>query len=63
MWLAALILWVVLIYLGFGVLTFLNVAHDANVVDGAWLIAIVGAESLVILGTLIAGSSRGPARR
>jgi tellurite resistance protein TehA-like permease len=36
------------------VLTFLNTAHGANVVHGGWLIAIVGTESLVILGTLIA---------
>ena len=54
MWLFALVLWFVLIYLSFGVLTFLNTAHGANVVHGGWLIAIVGTESLVILGTLIA---------
>jgi tellurite resistance protein TehA-like permease len=33
---------------------FLNTAHRANVVHGGWLIAIVGTESLVILGTRIA---------
>ncbi len=54
MWLLALILWVTLIYLSFGVLTFLNTAHGANVVHGGWLIAIVGTESLVILGAAIA---------
>ena len=54
MWLFALALWFGLIYLSFGVLTFLNTARGANVVHGGWLIAIVGTESLVILGTLVA---------
>jgi tellurite resistance protein TehA-like permease len=54
MWFAALLLWFVLIYFSFGVLTFLNTAHGANVVHGGWLIAIVGTESLVILGTVVA---------
>lgn len=54
MWLLALGIWFVLIYFSFGVLTFLNTAHGANVVHGGWLIAIVGTESLVILGTLVA---------
>jgi tellurite resistance protein TehA-like permease len=56
LWLFALALWFVLIYFSFGVLTFLNTAHGANVVHGGWLIAIVGTESLVILGTRIAAS-------
>jgi tellurite resistance protein TehA-like permease len=54
LWLLALIVWFLLVYLSFGVLTFLNTAHGANVVHGGWLIAIVGTESLVILGTRIA---------
>ena len=54
MWLFALVLWFALIYLSFGVLTFLNTARDVNIVHGGWLIAIVGTESLVILGTIIA---------
>jgi tellurite resistance protein TehA-like permease len=54
MWLLAFALWFVLIYLSFGVLTFLNTAHGANVVHGGWLIAIVGTQSLVVLGTQIA---------
>lgn len=54
LWLFALFMWFVLIYLSFSVLTFLNTAHGANVVHGGWLIAIVGTESLVILGTLVA---------
>jgi tellurite resistance protein TehA-like permease len=56
MWLLALLLWLVLIYTGFSVLTFLNTAHPANVVKGAWLIAIVATESLVVLGALVARS-------
>lgn len=54
MWLFALVVWFVLIYFSFAVLIFLNTAHGANVVHGGWLIAIVGTESLVILGTIIA---------
>src|SRR5690349_11005360 len=54
MWFFALGLWFVLIYFSFGVLTFLNTAHGASVVHGGWLIAIVGTESLVILGSAIA---------
>jgi len=54
MWLFALALWFILIYFSFAVLVFLNTAHGANVVHGGWLIAIVGTESLVILGTIIA---------
>ncbi len=54
LWVAALILWLALVYFSFGVLTFLNTAHGANVVHGGWLIAIVGTELLVILGTVVA---------
>lgn len=54
MWLFALVVWFVLIYFSFAVLVFLNTAHGANVVHGGWLIAIVGTESLVILGTIVA---------
>jgi tellurite resistance protein TehA-like permease len=53
MWLGALALWLMLIYLGFAVLTFLNKAGGAKVIDGGWLNAIVGAQSLVILGTQV----------
>jgi tellurite resistance protein TehA-like permease len=55
-WLFALAMWFVLIYFSFAVLIFLNTAHDANVVHGGWLIAIVATESLVTLGTLVAPS-------
>lgn len=54
LWIFAFVAWFFLIYLSFAVLTFLNTAHGANVVHGGWLIAIVGTESLVILGTVVA---------
>jgi tellurite resistance protein TehA-like permease len=60
LWLFALFVWFVLLYFSFGVLTFLNNAHEANVVHGGWLIAIVGTESLVILGALAAHSPCSP---
>jgi tellurite resistance protein TehA-like permease len=56
MWFTALLLWLILMYASFAVLTFLNTGHEADVVHGGWLIAIVGTESLVILGTLLARS-------
>ena len=54
LWVFAIVTWIVLIYFSFAVLTFLNTARGANVVHGGWLIAIVGTESLVVLGTSIA---------
>lgn len=54
LWFCALAVWLVLTYLGFGVLTFRNAAPSADVAHGGWLIAIVGTESLVILGSAIA---------
>ncbi|HEY9218005.1 MAG TPA: tellurite resistance/C4-dicarboxylate transporter family protein [Phenylobacterium sp.] len=54
LWLFALAAWLLLSYLSFAVLTFLNTAHGANVVHGGWLIAIVGTQSLVILGAAVA---------
>jgi tellurite resistance protein TehA-like permease len=54
MWLVALVIWLILIYLGFAVLMFLNKAGGARVIDGGWLNAIVGTQSLVILGTQVA---------
>ena len=56
LWALALATWILLIYFSFAVLTFLNSAHGANVVHGGWLIAIVGTESLVILGAVLAPS-------
>ncbi len=61
LWVMALVVWAALVYLSFGVLIFLNTAQGANVVHGGWLIAIVGTESLVIAGALVApmaGSAR-----
>lgn len=54
LWIAALVVWTGLIYFSFAVLTFLNSARGAQVVHGGWLIAIVGTESLVILGSVLA---------
>ena len=51
MWLFALGLWSALIYFAFAVLAFLNTTDRANIVEGAWLNAIVATQSLVILGT------------
>ncbi|HET7136864.1 MAG TPA: tellurite resistance/C4-dicarboxylate transporter family protein [Gaiellaceae bacterium] len=53
LWLFALAVWVVLGYFSFAVLTFVNNESGAEVVHGGWLIAIVGTESLVILGDLL----------
>ena len=53
LWGFALVTWIALIYFGFAVLTFRNTVQVADVVHGGWLIAIVGAQSLVILGARI----------
>ena len=54
LWLGALVVWTLLGYLSFSVLTFANTERGADVVHGGWLIAIVGTESLVLLGTQLA---------
>jgi tellurite resistance protein TehA-like permease len=54
LWLFALAAWIVLGYLSFSVLTFINAGSGADVVHGGWLIAIVGTESLVLLGAQVA---------
>ncbi len=54
LWLAALALWLVLIYVGFLVLTLRNTADGADIVAGGWLNAIVGTQSLVVLGAIVA---------
>ena len=54
LWLFALAAWTVLGYLSFSVLTFINSGSGADVVHGGWLIAIVGTESLVLLGAQVA---------
>jgi tellurite resistance protein TehA-like permease len=55
LWLAALAIWVALGYFSFAVLTFDEGQTGADVVHGGWLIAIVGTESLVLLGAPLAG--------
>ncbi len=54
LWLLSLVMWFVLVYLGFGVMAFRTTAPGDDVVHGGWLLAIVGTESLVILGALAA---------
>lgn len=54
LWAFALVVWVVLSYFSFSVLTFLNDGAGADVVHGGWLIAIVGTESLALLGAGLA---------
>jgi tellurite resistance protein TehA-like permease len=54
LWLAALAIWVALGYFSFAVLTFDEGQTGADVVHGGWLIAIVGTESLVLLGAPLA---------
>lgn len=54
LWLFALAAWTVLGYLSFSVLTFVNTESGADLVHGGWLIAIVGTESLVLLGAQLA---------
>ena len=54
LWAFAFAIWLVLIYLGFAVMIFRNPAGGADIAHGGWLNAIVGTESLVILGTLVA---------
>ncbi len=54
LWLVALALWLALTYFGFAVLLFRNHAEGADVVGGAWLNAIVGTQSVVIVGGALA---------
>jgi len=54
LWLFALVVGTLLGYLSFRVLTFVNTESGADLVHGGWLIAIVGTESLVLLGTQLA---------
>ena len=54
LWLVALVLWLALIYFGFAVLLFHNHEAGADVIGGAWLNAIVGTQSLVIVGGALA---------
>ncbi len=53
-WCLAFVVWCSLLYLAFSVLTFLTHEHNVNIVHGGWLIAIVGTQSLVLLGARLA---------
>jgi len=53
-WSFAFAAWCTLLYLAFSVLTFLTHEHNVNIVHGGWLIAIVGTQSLVLLGARLA---------
>ncbi len=53
-WVIAFLAWCALLYLAFAVLTFLTHEHNVNIVHGGWLIAIVGTQSLVLLGVRVA---------
>lgn len=55
-WVLAFVVWCALLYLAFTVLALLTHENNVNVVHGGWLIAIVGTQSLVLLGTRIAPS-------
>ena len=50
LWFFAFLVWCLLLYWAFAVLTFLTHEHNVNIVHGGWLIAIVGTQSLVVLG-------------
>ena len=54
-WVLAFIYWSALMYFGFASLCFAHKDREVNVVHGGWLILIVGTQSLVLLGTKIAG--------
>jgi tellurite resistance protein TehA-like permease len=54
MWLAALTVWLALIYLSFAVLIFFNTAARADIIFGGWLIAIVATEAVAIHGVVVA---------
>lgn len=54
LWFAAFAMWLLLSYFSFALLIFTNDRRGAGVVHGGWLIGIVGTQSLVLLGTLLA---------
>ena len=53
-WFLAFVVWCLLLYASFAVLTFLSHEHNVNIMHGGWLLTIIGTQSLVLLGTLIA---------
>ncbi|MFQ5737059.1 MAG: tellurite resistance/C4-dicarboxylate transporter family protein [Thermodesulfobacteriota bacterium] len=52
-WAVAFFAWLALLYYSFGVLALLHGERNINIVDGGWLICIVGTQSLVLLGLKI----------
>ena len=54
LWVFDFAIWLALIYLGFAVMIFRNPTGGADIAHGGWLNAIVGTESLVILGAIVA---------
>jgi len=54
LWLLAALAWLALIYFSLAVLTFFNTDRGVDIVQSGWLLAIVGTESLVILGAAVA---------
>lgn len=53
-WMIAFVVWCLLLYFAFSVLTFVSHEHNVNIVHGGWLITIVGTHSLVLLGARVA---------
>jgi tellurite resistance protein TehA-like permease len=54
LWLFALLLWLILFYFSFAVLMFINAGTGSEVLRGAWLLAIVGTQSLAVLCAAVA---------
>jgi tellurite resistance protein TehA-like permease len=54
MWIGALSVWLLLIYLSFAILIFFNTASRADIIFGGWLIAIVATEAVAIHGIVVA---------
>ncbi|HZO91081.1 MAG TPA: tellurite resistance/C4-dicarboxylate transporter family protein [Chthonomonadaceae bacterium] len=54
LWLVALIAWLFLGYFSFGVLVFTNTRSATEVLNASWLIAVVGTQSIAVLGALLA---------
>ena len=52
-WAIAFVAWLALLYFSFGVLTLVHGERNLKIVDGGWLICIVGTQSLVLLGLQI----------
>ncbi len=60
LWVAAFVIWLCLGYFSIGVLTFANTRPISETVNPTWLIAIVGTQSLAVLGARLAPELAGP---